>query len=1040
MRKFKKLKVRKFKKLSAVLVILMIIAMTIPSTFAETGATDNGDSSGTANIQKQDNKSDEGASNEPSTPKTTNVSSKKDDKGSVNVRFSDSGNGSFNYRLSTAAEETSKEVYAGKASILAAHIDDEIEISTYALDGNKTNIEVKDAEITKEISYGNNCKLVYVKIIGSNPSVDINFAGGESLGSSKPAKMAMARGVGFFRAPASSMSVYVNLSKYQFGYKSGGSRYYPNKYGLFTSGTSGVYGGAVFCSEHDRTPTMGSMTGYVMNDSTIRKILYYGYKGPAQWSGFSSSSYNGSYKVWGSNTNRTEIAGTVITSQALSNRFNSLGGRGTATNPAGLSAFMSYVNSQPDPGSTYTAYKATASGQDMMWGVYNPKGKLQLVKEVKSNKTLTEQCKNMYSLAGAEYYVSKNRDGSGYVGMFTTKEDGSTDPIELDAGRYYVKEVKAPKGYALDTEIYSVNVSSGNTSWVTSKDEPLFDPVAIMLFKTSDGESYLNTEKDMSGAEFEISYYDEMFDNADEAANKTPVRKWVLQTQKNANTNKYQASLRDKYKVAGDDFFKNEQGAIVIPRGTITIREIKAPKGFKVDPSIYVTHVDNDLHSNDKLVYNFGNAPEQPNKPLVPKIGTTALDTATTDNVGSHGKKVKLVDKVAYKQLSEGETYTVKGKLMDKATGQPLLVNGREVTAEKTFTVTNANSTITGDGASGSVDLEYEVDSTVLVGKTTVVFEHLYYDGKEIATHADIDAQRQSVHFPKVGTTAKSRETNSNLGMPRANETIVDTVKYENLVVGKVYTVKGKLMDKATKQPIKDENGNEITASKTFTATSKSGSVDLEYTYNSLNRQGKATVVFEDMYHNDKLVATHSDITDINQTIDYPNIHTKADVKQLGKLKDGNITIVDKVFYKNLTIGKVYTVKGKLMDKATGQPLLVNGREVTAEKTFTATRNTGSIEVEFTLPAKVLQGKTTVVFEDMYNDGVKIATHSDITDINQTIAIGRLDVNFPYGGHGLGSVKTGDPLALGLTLMILGISSMLLVVVIRAKKRANEAE
>ena len=1018
----------------------MTITMTIPSTFAETGATDNGDSSGTANVQKQDNKSDEGNSNELSTPKTTNVSSKKDDSNSVNVRFSDSGNGSFNYRLSTAAEETSKEVYAGKTSILAAHIGNEIEISTYALDGNKTNIDVKDAEITKEISYGNNCKLVYVKITGNNPSVDINFAGGESLGSSKPAKMAMARGVGFFRAPASSMSVYVNLSKYQFGYKSGGSRYYPNKYGLFTSGTSGVYGGAVFCSEHDRTPTMGSMTGYVMNDSTIRKILYYGYKGPAQWSGFSSSSYNGSYKVWGSNTNRTEIAGTVITSQALSNRFNSLGGRGTATNPAGLSAFMSYVNSQPDPASTYTAYKATASGQDMMWGVYNPKGKLQLVKEVKSNKTLTEQCKNMYSLAGAEYYVSKNRDGSGYVGMFTTKEDGSTDPIELDSGRYYVKEVKSPKGYALDTEIYSVNVSSGNTSWVTSKDEPLFDPVAIMLFKTSDGESYLNTEKDMSGAEFEISYYDEMFDNADEAANKTPVRKWVLQTQKNANTNKYQASLRDKYKVAGDDFFKNEQGAIVIPRGTITIREIKAPKGFKVDPSIYVTHVDNDLHSNDKLVYNFGNAPEQPNKPLVPKIGTTALDAATTDNVGSHGKKVKLVDKVSYKQLSEGETYTVKGKLMDKATGQPLLVNGREVTAEKTFTVTNANSTITGDGASGSVDLEYEVDSTVLVGKTTVVFEHLYYDGKEIATHADIDDERQSVHFPKVGTTAKSRETNSNLGMPRVNETIVDTVKYENLVIGKVYTVKGKLLDKATKQPIKDEHGNEITASKTFTATSKTGSVDLEYTYNSLNRQGKTTVVFEDMYHNDKLVATHSDINDEGQSIEYPNIHTKADVKQIGKLKDGNITIVDKVFYKNLTIGKVYTVKGKLMDKATGQPLLVNGREVTAEKTFTATRNTGSIEVEFTLPAKVLQGKTTVVFEDMYNDGVKIATHSDITDINQTIAIGRLDVNFPYGGHGLGSVKTGDPLALGLTLMILGISSMLLVVVIRAKKRANEAE
>ena len=1013
----------------------MTITMTIPSTFAETGATDNGDNSGTANVQKQDNNSGEDASNEPSTPKTTNVSSKKDDSSSVNVKFSDSGNGSFNYRLSTATEETSKEVYAGKTSILAAHIGDEIEISTYALDGNKTNIDVKDAEITKEISYGNNCKLVYVKITSSNPSVDINFAGGESLGSSKPAKMAMARGVGFFRAPVSSMSVYVNLSKYQFGYKSGGSRYYPNKYGLFTSGTSGVYGGAVFCSEHDRTPTMGSMTGYVMNDSTIRKILYYGYKGPAQWSGFSSSSYNGSYKVWGSNTNRTEIAGTVITSQALSNRFNSLGGRGTATNPAGLSAFMSYVNSQPDPASTYTAYKATASGQDMMWGVYNPKGKLQLVKEVKSNKTLTEQCKNMYSLAGAEYYVSKNRDGSGYVGMFTTKEDGSTDPIELDAGRYYVKEVKAPKGYALDTEIYNVNVSSGNTSWVTSKDEPLFDPISILLEKTSDGTGYLNPNADMSGAEFTIKYYDSL---DEDLSGLTPKRIWKLKTIKHPRDGRFWAQMREVNKVDGsDEFYKDENGIIVIPRGSIVVQETKAPRGYRVDSKTYTYRIDKD--TNDlTMKLNFGNTPEQPNKPLVPKIGTTALDAATTDNVGSHGKKVKLVDKVSYKQLSEGETYTVKGKLMDKATGQPLLVNGREVTAEKTFTVTNANSTITGDGASGSVDLEYEVDSAVLVGKTTVVFEHLYYDGKEIAAHADIDDEGQSVHFPKVGTTAKSRETNSNLGMPRANETIVDTVKYENLVIGKVYTVKGKLMDKATKQPIKDEHGNEITASKTFTATSKTGSVDLEYTYNSLNRQGKTTVVFEDMYHNDKLVATHSDINDEGQSIDYPNIHTKADVKQIGKLKDGNITIVDKVFYKNLTIGKVYTVKGKLMDKATGQPLLVNGREVTAEKTFTATRNTGSIDMEFTLPAKSLQGKTTVVYEDMYNDGVKIATHSDITDRNQTVSIGRLDVRYPYDGHGL--VKTGDPLALGLALMVFGLSSMLLVVTIRAKKRARELE
>lgn len=968
---------------------------------------------------------------------TSNSDAAKGDEnkdGAVTVNLTDKGNGSFNAKLKNAADETTKEVYAGKTATLKATVGDEIELSTYALDGNKTNINAKDAEVTQQIAYGDNCKLVYIKITGANPSVDISFTGGESLGSSTQVQARMMRGVSLFRAPASSMSAYVKLDKYQYGYNSSGRRYYPNKYGLFTSGTSGVYGGAIYCAEHDRTPTTGSMTGYTVSDSTLRKILYYGYKGPAQWSGFSSPSYNSPYKVWGSNTNRTEIAGTVITSQALSNRFNALGGRGTATNPAGLNAFMSYVNSQPDPASIYTVYKATASGQDMMWGVYSPKGRLQLKKEVKNNKSLTEQCKNMYSLAGAEYYVSKNRDGSGYVGMFTTKEDGSTDPIELDAGRYYVKEVKAPKGYALDTEIYSVNVSSGNTSWVTSKDEPLFDPISILLEKTSDSTGYLNPNADMSGAEFTIKYYDSL---DEDLSGLTPKRIWKLKTIKHPRDGRFWAQMREVNKVDGsDEFYKDENGIIVIPRGSIVVQETKAPRGYRVDSKTYTYRIDKD--TNDlTMKLNFGNTPEQLNKPLVPKIGTTALDAATTDNVGSHGKKVKLVDKVSYKQLSEGETYTVKGKLIDKATGQPLIVNGKEVTAEKTFTVTKNNSTITGDGASGSVDLEYEVDSTVLAGKTTVVFEHLYYDGKKIAAHADIDDEGQSAYFPKIGTTAKSAETDAKQGMPRENETIVDTVKYDNLIIGKVYTVKGKLMDKATKQPIKDEHGNEITASKTFTATSKSGSVDLEYTYNSLHRQGKTTVVFEDMYHNDKLVATHSDITDINQTIDYPNIHTKAE-PQIGKLKDGNITIVDKVFYKNLTIGKVYTVKGKLMDKATGQPLLVNGKEVTASKTFTATRNTGSIDMEFTLPAKALQGKTTVVYEDMYNDGVKIATHSDITDRNQTVSIGRLDVRYPYGGHGL--VKTGDPLALGLALMVFGLSSMLLVVTIRAKKRAREFE
>lgn len=242
-----------------------------------------------------------------------------------------------------------------------------------------------------------------------------------------------------------------------------------------------------------------------------------------------------------------------------------------------------------------------------------------------------------------------------------------------------------------------------------------------------------------------------------------------------------------------------------------------------------------------------------------------------------------IKDKVQYKELSEGETYTIKGTLMDQKTGLPLMVNGNAVSAEKTFTVTKDNSTITGDGASGTVELEYTLDSTVLAGKTTTVFEYLYYDGKQIATHADISDEGQTVHFPEIKTTAKSEDTDAHQGMPGKTETIVDTVHYTNLVPGKSYTVKGKLMDKGSGKAILDDGGKEITAEKTFTPDQAEGDVELEFTYDSSLRQGKSTVVFEDLYHENVEVATHSDISDRDQTIDYPDIHTSADLKQTGE-------------------------------------------------------------------------------------------------------------------------------------------------------------
>ena len=101
----------------------------------------------------------------------------------------------------------------------------------------------------------------------------------------------------------------------------------------------------------------------------------------------------------------------------------------------------------------------------------------------------------------------------------------------------------------------------------------------------------------------------------------------------------------------------------------------------------------------------------------------------------------------------------------------------------------------------------------------------------------------------------------------------------------------------------------------------------------------------------------------------------------------GKITIVDVVEYTGLTPGETYTVSGILMDKATSEPLLVDGAEITAEVEFTPESADGTVELTYTMDASTLAGTTIVVFETLYSDGVEIAAHTDINDEAQTVVI-----------------------------------------------------
>ena len=401
----------------------------------------------------------------------------------------------------------------------------------------------------------------------------------------------------------------------------------------------------------------------------------------------------------------------------------------------------------------------------------------------------------------------------------------------------------------------------------------------------------------------------------------------------------------------------------------------------------------------------------------IPEIHTTAADQKTGINHTEANEKATIVDTVYYSHLLTGKEYTVHGKLMDKKTGEPILINGEEVTAETTFTA---------EKSEGSVDVIFTFDASAIAPTTVVAFEHLEYKGIEIAVHADIEDKDQTVYVPKIKTTAIGEDTEDHIEKAKEDAVIVDTVEYKGLEVGREYTMTGKLVDKVTGEVITDAEGNEITAFETFIAEEKDGSIDITFKFDSSALAGKSLVAFESLTTEGKEVAVHADLTDEGQTVRIPEIHTTATDKVTVD-HDGVVaketTVLDEVFYKNLIPGKEYTVSGKLIDKETGEPLTIDGKEVTAEKTFVAEEADGSIILEFTFDSSALVGKKIVAFEDITYEGISIGSHEDLTDEDQTISYPDIHTTAVNGTDGSKTMVLGTNVTLVDTVTYKGLTA-----------------
>ncbi len=262
--------------------------------------------------------------------------------------------------------------------------------------------------------------------------------------------------------------------------------------------------------------------------------------------------------------------------------------------------------------------------------------------------------------------------------------------------------------------------------------------------------------------------------------------------------------------------------------------------------------------------------------------------------------------------------------------------------------------------------------------------------------HFDVERNEKVIEMNIVNDRVPEMKTTATIDGEKtvcATETftLTDTVEYQHLIPGKEYKVVGVLMDKSTGKQLVI-NGDTFKSEVTFTPEAPNGSVDVLFTFDGKNITTETNiVVFESLYKDGKELAVHADINDEGQTItvNVPEIKTSAKADGKSEVEASKkITIVDTVTYKNLTVGKEYVIKGVLMDKKTGKPFSVKGKEITAKVKFTTEKSDGIVDVTFTFDGSGITDETeVVVFETLYREGVEIATHADLKDKGQTVRI-----------------------------------------------------
>ena len=429
-----------------------------------------------------------------------------------------------------------------------------------------------------------------------------------------------------------------------------------------------------------------------------------------------------------------------------------------------------------------------------------------------------------------------------------------------------------------------------------------------------------------------------------------------------------------------------------LPYDTYIIEELRSDsnKGFELIPPFEI------VISRNNLVIDLGTLTDEYEKKI--SIYTTAASKDGKKTILA-GKEVTIVDTVKLDGLTKGSKYQLKGWQMLKEENAELVIDGKRVENDYTFVA---------DDEEMKIEITYTFNASELGGKNLVTFEELYDlsnsdEPVKVAEHKDIKDDGQTVliteRIIKIHTTATDKDGNKELEAEK-EVTIIDTVTLEGLEIGTQYKLVGWQMLKEENAELLI-NGKRVESDYTFTADSEAMKVEVAFTFDATSLDSKQLVTFEELYDLSNpdepvKVAEHKDIADDGQTVLITEriikIHTTATDKDGNKeLEAGKeVTIVDTVTLEGLEVGTQYKLVGWQMLKEENAELLINGKRVESDYTFTANSETMKIEVAFTFDTTSLDGKQLVTFEELYDfsnpdEPKKVTEHKDIDDEGQTI-------------------------------------------------------